>query len=152
MFFLNTAKDQPLYQEILRESVINAALWESLELPGEGYLMDVLISNQERISQNAWIDWLIRKHNCTRVPALIPDYPTIKALPRDLINQCLTGDCYPLLVQDNHLFVGIGRPDYPDVVDALAKHFKKTIVYHNALPMSEIRDIRALCQRALNSI
>jgi hypothetical protein len=44
---------------------------------------------------------VIRKHNCTRIPALIPDYSAIKALPRPLVNQCLTGDCYPLLPKTN---------------------------------------------------
>jgi hypothetical protein len=39
--------------------------------------------------------------------------------------------------QDQHLFVGVGRPDYPDVIEALAKHFQKPIIYRNALSMTE---------------
>lgn len=151
MFFLNIGKDQPLFQELVREGVLSSALWESLDLPSEGYVLDILIGHRARLSSQAWVDWLIRKHDCTRIPSLLPDYTFIKALPRELISECLKCDCYPLAADGKHLFIGLGRPDYPEILTRLSEHFEKPIVYRNALTLEEIGEMRALCEQALQS-
>jgi hypothetical protein len=152
MFFLNQAKDTPLLQEIIREGVFNSALWESFALPGEGYLMDVLVANKEKIPEKPWIDWLIRKHNCTRIPSIEPSAAFVKGVDRQLLSESLKADCYLLSVAENHLYVGIGRPDFPDFPRNLLKSYKKSILYHNALSVNEIANMRKLCGLALQSL
>jgi len=152
MFFLNQAKDAPLYQELIREGVMTAGLWDSLPLPSEGHLMDVLIGHRSKISDKPWIDWLIRKHNCTRVPALEPDFTFVKELQRSLVADSLKADCFPLRVGNNHLYIGIGRPDYPEHVAALQKFYKKELVYRNALCLNEISTLRNICKDVLQTV
>jgi hypothetical protein len=151
MFLINNTKDQPLYQELLREGVMTASLWESLELPPEGYVMDVIIGHRVRFSEKAWVDWLIRKHECTRIPALLPDFEFIKKLPRELIAECLKCDCYPLQVDTGHVYVGIGRPDYPEVIDQIVTHFGKGVLYRNALTLNELSELREIGEKALQT-
>jgi hypothetical protein len=152
MFFLDQAKDPALLQELIREGVVPSALWDSLPQPGEGYLMDVLVANYKKVDEKAWIDWLIRKHSCTRIPAMEPPQSFIKELDRRLISRCLKADCYPLLVDKQHLFFGVGRPDHGDLPDELLKFYKKTILYRNALSPNEIRKLRDFSKQALQSV
>ena len=152
MFFINQSKDTPLLQEIIREGVINAGLWESLTMPAEGYLIDVLVANVAKIPSNPWIDWLVRKHACTRIPAMEPTPAFIKAIERTLLGECLKADCYPIQVGENHLYVGIGRPDYPEVAEKLLKYYKKSILYRNSMTINEISRLRLFCHQALQSM
>jgi hypothetical protein len=152
MFFLNQQKDTPLHQELVREGVITGALWESFSLPSEGYLMDVMVNHRLRVPSKAWIDWLIRKHGCTRIPALEPDYEFIKGIERQLLSDCLKYDCYPLLAGENHLYIGIGRPDYPEIPTRLQEFFKKRVIFRNALDLNDIYNLRTLCKNALQTV
>ena len=152
MFFINHAKDNALLQELIREGVFNSALWESLSLPPEGYLMDALLANRSKIPERAWIDWLIRKHQCTRIPALEPTPAFIKAVNRQILADCLKTDCYPLLAGENHLYVGIGRPDCPESPGRLLNFYKKRILYNNALTLNDIYRLRELCHAALQTM
>ena len=152
MFFINNTKDTPLLQELIREGVFNSALWESLVLPSEGYLMDALIANHSKIPERGWIDWLVRKHGCTRIPTLEPTPAFIKAVDRQVLSDCLKSDCYPLLAGENHLYIGVGRPDYPEIKKTLLNFYKKHVLYSNALPLNEIRSLRELCRVALQSM
>jgi len=152
MFFINQTNDTPLLQELIREAVFNSAFWEALPLPAEGHLMDILVGSRAKIVEKSWLDWLIRKHECTRIPALEPTPVFIKALSRPLLTESLHTDCYPLSTGDNHLIVGIGRPDYPEHLSHLLKFYKKTVVYRNALSLNEIASLRTLCHQALQTL
>lgn len=152
MFFLNQAKDTPLLQELLREGVFTSAFWEALPLPADGHLMDVLIAHQSKVPERPWLDWLIRKHNCTRIPGLEPTAAFIKGVERQLLTDSLRCDCYPISVGENHLYVGIGRPDYPQHPAALGQFFNKKVVYRNALSIKEIIHLRQLASQALQSL
>ena len=152
MFFLNHSKDTPLLQELIREGVFNSGFWESLQLPAEGHLMDVLLANYLRVAEKPWLDWLIRKHACTRIPSMEPTAAFIKAVDRKILSDCIRTDCYPLQVGDNHIFIGLGRPDYPDQLEALSGFYKKSTLYRNALSLAEIQRLRSLCHQALQTI
>lgn len=152
MFFLNQTKDTPLLQELIREGVFNSAFWESLTLPAEGHLMDVLVGHRAKIAENPWIDWLVHKHRCTRIPSMEPSPAFIKSIDRQLLSESLKTDCYPLVIGENHIYVGIGRPDYPEHPEKLLNFYKKTILYRNALNINEIAQIRYLCQQALQTV
>lgn len=151
MFFLDQQKDNNLYQELVREGVLTAALWGSLQLPTEGHLMDVIIGNRSKIPAKPWINWLVRKYNCTRIPSLDPDPSFIKALPRQLVNSCLKTDCYPLQEGRDHIYIGVGRPDNQDQITAIAAHFNKKTLYLNALSIEEIAFLRNICKEAQQS-
>ena len=69
-----------------------------------------------------------------------------------MLNDSLKADCYPLQAGENHLIVGVGRPDYPDHITALQRAFNKKVAYHNALTVSEMGTMRTLCQQALNTL
>jgi|GEM_PF-2287153 hypothetical protein len=152
MFFINHGKDNPLLQELIREGVFNSATWESLTMPPEGYLMDVLVNNRAKILERPWLDWLIRKHGCTRVAGMEPTPAFVKALDRQLLSECLKMDCYPLLCGENHLYVGIGRPDCPELVSKLLNFYKKKILYNNALTINEVYRMRELGRKALQTL
>ncbi len=152
MFFLNQAKDTPLLQELLREGVFTSAFWEALPLPADGHLMDVLIAHAGKVPERPWLDWLIRKHNCTRIPGLEPTPAFIKSTDRRLLTDSVRYDCYPLSLGENHIYVGIGRPDYPQHPPALCDFFKKKVIYRNALTIKEIERLRSLCGQALQSL
>lgn len=139
-------------QELIREGVFTSAVWEALPLPAEGYLMDVLLANVAKIAEEPWIDWLIRKHHCTRIPGLEPAASFIKSIDRKILNDCIKYDCYPQLVGENHLVIGIGRPDYPDHLPALRNHFQKKVFYRNALSINEIKRLRQLAGAALETM
>ena len=152
MFFINHGKDNPLLQELIREGVFNSATWESLKMPPEGYLMDVLVNNHTKIPEKPWLDWLVRKHGCTRIAGMEPTPAFIKAIERQLLSECLKMDCYPLLASENHLYVGVGRPDCPELMPRLLNFYKKKILYSNALTVREIQRMRELCTRALQTM
>lgn len=152
MFFLNQAKDTPLLQELLREGVFTSAFWESLPLPADGYLMDVLITHQGKVPERPWLDWLIRRHNCTRIPGMEPPAAFVKSVSRPLITDSVKYDCYPLSLGENHLYVGVGRPDYAPHTAALGQFFGKKVVYRNALTIKEIAANRRLFSQALQSV
>jgi len=151
MFFLDQQKDTALYQELVREGVLTASLWGSLQLPSEGHLMDVLIGNRAKIPSKPWINWLVRNYDCTRIPGLDPDPSFIKALPRPLVSSSLKTDCYALQEGRNHIYIGIGRPDNLEQVEAISAHFKKETIYRNALSIEEIAFLRNICKETLQS-
>ncbi len=152
MFFIDQSKDVPLFHELIREGVFSSAVWDSLPLPPEGKLLDILVSFRAKIPEKPWIDWLIRKHGCTRIPSFEPPPSTFKSLSRPLLTECLKADCYPLLVGENHLFIGIGRPDYKELLGQLSNFYKKKANYHNALSLNELHIIRGIAQRSLQSL
>ncbi len=68
MNFKNPAVDQPLLTELSSQQVITQAEWNAWEKPDEGDLTDVLALHAKMIREQAWVYWLVKRHNLVRVP------------------------------------------------------------------------------------
>ncbi len=114
MHFSRPSLDEPLLAELLAQGVVTQSLWNSLTMPDEGNLVDVLSEHGEKFDNEKWAYWLVKQHGCFRMAGLEPDpdfYETLLAWPVKIESHARLFGCFPFKLRDGIAWLACVRPD-----------------------------------------
>jgi hypothetical protein len=144
MNFKNPGVDQPLFTELSSQQVITQAEWNSWSKPDEGNLTDVFVHHAGKIRNQAWIYWLVKRHNLVRVPNPEPDAAFLNGLdwhPKVIAIAEFYG-LYPLGRRGATVnFVSL-RPDVRDTIAELLRWLRAERYHLFALTPRELTSWR----------
>ena len=113
MHFSRPSSDEPLLAELLAQGVVTQSLWNSLAMPEEGNLVDVLIEHGEKFDDEKWAYWLVKQHGCFRMAGLEPEpdfYGTL-LWPARIESHARLFGCFPCKLRDGIACLACVRPD-----------------------------------------
>ncbi|HSY54761.1 MAG TPA: hypothetical protein VK785_09960 [Opitutaceae bacterium] len=113
MHFSRPSSDEPLLAELLAQGVVTQSLWNSLAMPEEGNLVDVLSAHGKSFDDEKWVYWLLKQYNCIRMAGLEPDQDFYEALrwPAKIESGVRLFGCFPCQLRAGIACLACVRPD-----------------------------------------
>ncbi|HWZ95588.1 MAG TPA: hypothetical protein VNW30_10370 [Opitutaceae bacterium] len=141
MHFSRPSSDEPLLAELLAQGVVTQSLWNSLPMPDEGNLVDVLIEHGERFDDEKWAYWLVKQHGCLRMAGLEPDPDFYGALswPAKIETHSRFFGCFPCHLRDGIAGLACVRPDLGAVLEEILTWLGASRRYLFALTPRELK-------------
>ena len=141
MHFSHPSADEPLLAELLAQGVVTQSLWNSLAMPEEGNLLDVLIEHGERFDEEKWAYWLVKQHGCFRLAGLEPDLDLYDALlwPARIESHVRLFGFFPCKLRDGIACLACVRPDLSAVLEEILTWLGARRHYLFALAPKELK-------------
>jgi hypothetical protein len=112
MPFKRPVEDHETFRELITNRVISHETWEMMRKEETHALMDVVLDNEHLVDNDAWREWLVRRHGLPAFQELPAEPETIpyNKIPPELCVDFLETKAYPLLLAHNVLYLAVGRP------------------------------------------
>ena len=151
MHFSHPSLDEPLLAELLAQGVVTQSVWNSLAMPDEGSLVDVLIAHGDKFDEEKWAYWLVKQHGCVRMPGLEPDPDFYTALlwPARVESHVRLFGCFPCKLRNGIACLACVRPDLGAILEEILTWLGASRSYLFALTPKELKFWAAMKRPAI---